>query len=61
MSVDDLEKYLAATGDMTPIYFLIEKYLSDEEAKRKRAMAELARKMPEFMSLFQAAMKVEGV
>ncbi|MGN9291348.1 phage regulatory CII family protein, partial [Enterococcus faecium] len=55
MSVDDLEKYLAATGDMTPIYFLIEKYLSDEEAKRKRAMAELARKMPEFMALFQAA------
>jgi len=61
MSVDDLEKYLQATGDMTPIYFLVDKYLADEDAKRKRAMAELTKKMPELLSLFQAAMKAEGV
>lgn len=28
--VDDLEKYLAKSGDFTPIYYLIDKFLKDK-------------------------------
>ncbi|MDB5777580.1 MAG: hypothetical protein JWP38_3713 [Herbaspirillum sp.] len=58
LSVDDLEKYLTATGDMTPIYFLVEKYLSDDEAKQRRALGELAKQLPTLLSLLKAAGQV---
>ncbi len=55
LSVEDLEKYLAATGDMTPIYYLVEKFLSDEEAKQRRAMGELTKQLPAILALFKTA------
>jgi len=55
MSVEDFEKFLAATGDVTPIYYLIEKYLADREAAQKRAMGELARQLPDILALIKAA------
>lgn len=55
MSVEDMEKYLTATGDMTPIYFLVEKYLSDDEAKQRRAMGELAKQLPAILALIKSA------
>jgi hypothetical protein len=57
MSVDDLEKYLGATGDMTPIYYLVEKYLADHEATHRRAMGELAKQLPDILALIKAATK----
>ena len=54
-SVEDLEKYLHATGDMTPIYFLVEKYLADHEAMQRRAMGELAKQLPDILALIKAA------
>lgn len=41
-TLDDLEKYIAVTGDKKPVHYLVEKYLSasDEEAI-KRQIAEL--------------------
>ncbi|VVE31238.1 hypothetical protein OYT13_15905 [Pandoraea sp. XJJ-1] len=52
-SVDDLEKYLVATGDLTPVYFLIEKYLQDEKAKQDRALQELAKRLPDVLALIK--------
>lgn len=51
MSVDDLEGYLRATGDMNPVFYLIEKYLEGEEVKRRRAAAELMKRLPDIMAL----------
>lgn len=51
MSVDDLESYLRATGDMNPVFYLIEKYLEREEVKRRRAAAELMKRLPDIMAL----------
>ena len=39
-SIDHLEAYLAKTGDMTPIYYLAEKFLSDKSAKKDAALAD---------------------
>ena len=55
MSVDDLEKYLLATGDMTPIFYLAEKYLADHDAAQRRAMGELAKQLPDILALIKAA------
>lgn len=48
-SVDSLERYIDKTGDTTPIYYLIEKFLSDkgddsaaELAAMKQALKQMA-------------------
>lgn len=52
-SVDDLERYLTSTGDLTPVYYLVEKYLQDEDAKQRRAFAELSKQLPEILALIK--------
>ena len=54
-TVDDLERFMDATGDTTPIYWLIERYLQDSEAKQKQAMAALTRAMPDILALLKQA------
>lgn len=55
LSVGDLEKYIEATGDTTPIYWLIEKYLQDESAKQKQALAAISKVLPDLMALLKSA------
>ena len=50
-TLTDLEMYLDKSGDFTPIYYLVEKYLADDSVKQKRAMAELAKQLPNIMAL----------
>jgi len=45
-SLDDLENYIEATGDVTPIMYLIAKFMEPTEHKKARAIAELANLMP---------------
>lgn len=52
-SVDDLEKFIKATGDITPVLYLVEKYLADEEAKQKAAHQQLAKMLPEVLALIK--------
>lgn len=54
-SVDSLEDYISKTGDRTPIYYLVEKFLSDKGAKQEAANAELMRKMVEMAELMKKA------
>ena len=56
-TVEDLEKFIQATGDLTPIYYLVEKYLTDEDVKQRRALAELARQLPDVLALIKAVSK----
>lgn len=55
LSVSDLQKYIEATSDTTPIYWLIEKYLQDDAVKQKQAMAALTKALPDLLALFKAA------
>ncbi len=48
---DDLEAYIEATGDHTPIYYLIEKFAVSTEAKKAYAAAELAKALPGILAL----------
>lgn len=52
-SVDDLERFIVATGDVTPIHYLIERYLEDESLRHRRALAELVKLAPQIAALIK--------
>lgn len=37
--VDELERYIQVTGDKTPIYYLVDRYLGDAAAARDEALS----------------------
>ena len=54
-TVDDLERFIQATGDVTPIYYLIERFIEDEAIKQQRAMSELLKIAPQLTALIKQA------
>jgi len=53
--IDDFELYLEKSGDYTPIYYLIEKFLSDKSNKKEAANAELLQALAALKPLMKAA------
>lgn len=43
LSVDAFERYLQVTGDLTPLYYLVERYLGDQGAARAEALDQVLR------------------
>jgi hypothetical protein len=54
-SVDDLERYVQCTGDKTPIYYLIGKYLGDEAAARDQALGQVQQMLANLPAMMAAA------
>lgn len=52
-SVDSLEKYIDRTRDLTPIYYLVEKYLGDTSSKKDAAIEQLQALGPQFIELLK--------
>ena len=50
---EHVDGIIASTKDFRPIYWLIEKYLQDPEAKRMQAIQQLARAMPTIAALIE--------
>jgi len=50
---EHVDGIIASTRDFRPIYWLIEKYLQDPEAKRLRAIQQLADVMPTIEALIE--------
>lgn len=42
-TLDDLERFIQITGDKRPVYYLIERYLTDQRSELERLKAEVAR------------------
>ena len=53
LTVDHLDAIIKSTGDMRPVYWLIERYLQDPEAKRLEAIHQLANVMPIVQALIE--------
>lgn len=53
--LDALEAVLDETGDYTPIYYLIDKYLHNDQAKRDQAVQALGMMLPELQKLLKQA------
>lgn len=54
-SADNLELYIEKTGDFTPIYYLVEKFLADRNAKKDAADAEIMRQFAALTELMKKA------
>ena len=54
-SVGDLEAFVQATGDTTPILYLAQKYCADNSLKYREALAALANMAPQIQALLKAA------
>ncbi len=54
-SLDSFETYLEKTGDMTPLYFLIEKFLGDRRNTKQAALEQLQAYGPQFVELLKQA------
>lgn len=52
---DRLPDLMAATGDLRPVYWLIERFLEDKETKRTRAISDLAKMLPQIHVLLKTA------
>lgn len=54
-SVDELERYVQTTGDKSPIYYLVAKYLGDEGAARDQALGQVAEMLQHLPGMLAAA------
>lgn len=54
-SVDELERYIQTTGDRSPIYWLVAKYLGDEAAAREQALGQVAELLQNLPAMLAAA------
>ena len=55
LTVDELETYIAATGDTSPVLYLVDKFLRDPGAVQQEAMARFAASLPLLLELAAAA------
>lgn len=53
--LDALEAVMDETGDYTPIYYLIDKYLRDDQARRDEAINRLGQMLPELTAMLKQA------
>lgn len=53
--IDDFELYLQKSGDMTPIYYLVEKFLNKAEAEHDAALAQIAPILAQLAPLLKKA------
>ncbi|TGY35236.1 hypothetical protein [Stenotrophomonas maltophilia] len=42
MTIDELERYIKETGDMAPVHYLVEKFLTCPDAQHAEAIAQFA-------------------
>ena len=57
LPADAIPKIVRATGDYRPVYWLMESFLEDPDAKRKRAIDELQLLVPQIQSLIESAQR----
>jgi hypothetical protein len=55
LSVDELVMVVDATGDLSPIYWLIERFAIADDQRQARAQAELAKLLPTLVALAKQA------
>ena len=54
-SLDSCERYMERTGDFTPIYYLVEKFLGDKRNTKQAAQEQIQALGPEFLALLKKA------
>lgn len=60
LSLDAFERYLQSTGDLTPLYYLVERYLGDQGAAQAEAMERVMR-MAEQLEALPSLLAAAGI
>jgi hypothetical protein len=55
MTLDEFERYIEKTGDLSPVYYLVDKFLRDPNATRHEALDKIAGFIEQFPALIAAA------
>ena len=55
MTLDEFERYLAKTGDLTPVYYLLDRFARDPDVAQQEALARLAQLADALPALLAAA------
>lgn len=55
LDIDDWVNVIQSTGDFTPIYWLIERFLPNDDEKRRAAVDQLSQLMPQIAQLLAQA------
>ncbi len=55
MTLDEIEAYIERTGDVSPVYYLVDKFLRDPALAQQEALARIGDLIREFPALAQAA------
>lgn len=55
LKAGDVPRIIDSTGDMRPVYWLIERFLQDPSAKRQQALDQMAQMAPVFLALAEQA------
>jgi hypothetical protein len=53
--LDELERYVQVTGDKTPVYYLVARYLGDEAAARDAALGQVSDLLQSLPGMLAAA------
>jgi hypothetical protein len=54
-SIDSFERYLEKTGDMTPLYYLCERFLGEKSNKKAAALEQIQALGPQMIELLRQA------
>jgi hypothetical protein len=54
-SLDMFEMYVEKSGDLTPIYYLVEKFLGDKRNSKQAAVEQIQKLAPELIELLKKA------
>lgn len=55
VTVTELERYIAACGDLSPIYYLIDKFCKDPTVRREEALGKVTELLETLPALLHAA------
>lgn len=55
LTIDELERYIAISGDVSPIHYLVDKYLQDPAVVQQEALAKIASLAEQLPALLAAA------
>lgn len=60
VTLDELERYLDRTGDLVPLFYLVDKYLRDQKVQQAEALAKATMMLQELAPLLRAAGLIAG-
>ena len=60
-SIDSLERYMEKTGDLTPIYYLVERFLGDQADVAGAALAAMQDRLSDMTMVIAQLAEAQGV